>query len=249
VKLTRQRRLDSPSLGGLLATRQGAITLALLCALGATAILIFAIGKYRHSVSGATKQATVLVATSAIPKGMSADQMASQRMYKVTPVLASQVSAGAVVNAASLAGKVTAGDILPGQQLTAADFATGPVGVSGGLTSTERAVSVTVDSAHGAAGVLQAGDHVDVYASLAAPAPVVSLLVANAVVLKVPVGSSGGSGNTMLLGVSMQVSPRVMWVMDNGKVWLELRGLSATNPSPTATVLRDVLLGGQAAKP
>jgi hypothetical protein len=34
-----------------------------------------------------------------------------------------------------------------------------------------------------------------------------------------------------------------MWVVDNGKLWLELRGLSATNPDATATDLREVLLG------
>jgi Flp pilus assembly protein CpaB len=243
MKLHRQRRLDNPGLGGLLATRQGAITLAVVCALIATAILIFAIGKYRHAVSGPARQATVLVATSVIQKGTPAEQIASRHFYKVTPILVSQISRGAIVDAASLTGKIAASNILPGQQLTAADFTTGPAGVSAELTATERAISVNVDAAHGT-GVLEVGDRVDVYGSLAAPTPVVSLLVPNAVVLGAPgAPAAGSSGNTVLLGVSMQLSPRVMWVVDNGKLWLELRGLSATNPDATATDLREVLLG------
>jgi pilus assembly protein CpaB len=244
VKLTR-KRLDGPSFGGLLATRQGAATLALLCALVAAAILIFAIGKYRHTVTGATKQDTVLVATTEIQKGTAAATVAAQRLYRVTPVLASQVSPGAIINAASLVGQVTVGTILPGQQLTAADFTTGPIGIAAQLSPTERAVAVTLDPAHGT-GVLQAGDHVDVYASVTSPVPAVSLLVPDAVVLQAPAptaaGSSGQSGS-LLLGVSMDLSPRVMWVFDNGKLWLELRSLGASDPDPTVTTIRQVLLG------
>jgi Flp pilus assembly protein CpaB len=250
VKLTR-KRLDGPGLGGLLATRQGAVTLALVCGLAATGILIFAIGKYRHAVSGPAKQDTVLVATSVIQKGTAAGAIATGQLYKVTPVLDTQVSPGAITNAASLVGKITASTILTGQQLTAADFTTGPVGLTATLSPTERAISLTLDPAHGSAG-LQTGDHVDVYASVANPTPLVSLLVPDAVVLRAPSTSATGSANTsgggtVLLGVSMQLSPRVMWVFDNGKIWLELRGLNASNPDATVTSLRQLVLGNHLA--
>ncbi|HWF74420.1 MAG TPA: Flp pilus assembly protein CpaB [Solirubrobacteraceae bacterium] len=246
MKLKR-KRLDGPSFGGLMATRQGAVTLAVICALAATGILVFALGKYRHAVSGATKQATVLVATSEIQKGSSATEIAAQKLYKVTPVLAGQVSPGAIVNAASLASKVAATNILPGQQLTASEFTIGPAGITAQLSPSERAVSVSVDAAHGAAGVLQAGDHVDVYGSFSGEAGgtdnVVSLVTANAVVLKTPGGASGSSGPTVLLGVSKNISPKLMWVFDYGKVWLELRGANSSPPAPTVTGVYDVLAG------
>ena len=236
MQLTR-KRLGGPSLGGMLATRRGALALALLFALVATGILLFAIGKYKHAVVSPAKQDTVLIASSAIHQGTAGAMIASQQLYKVTPILATQVSPGAITDAASLAGKVAASNIVAGQQLTAADFT-----VAGGdnlvdaLTPTERAVDVTLDAAHGG-GVLLAGDHVDVYGSFAAgSSTVVSLLVPNAVVLRASAGS-------VLLGVSMTLSPRVMWVFDNGKLWLELRGLNATDPKPTITGDRQNILG------
>lgn len=239
--------LGRPSLGGLLATRRGAFALALLCALAAAGILLFATEKYRHVSTGPAKQDTVLVATAEIHKGASADIIASQRLYEVTPILASQVAPGAIVDAASLVGKIAATDILPGQQLKAADFAVPDGSVLSDLTPGERAVSVSMDPQHGLADVLQTGDHVDVYGSFSIPPglPVVSLLVANAVVLKAPNPASGGgsSSGTVLLGISTALSPRVMWVADNGKVWLVLRGFGAVSPTPTITGLRAVVLG------
>ncbi len=245
------KRLGRPSLGGLLATRRGALALALVCALAATGILMFAIGKYRTAVAAPPKQDTVLVATSEIQKGTAGDLVASRQLYRVTPILASQVAGGAIVDAASLAGKVAASNIFPGQQLTSADFAV-PSGssIAAQLAPTERAVSVTLDASHGT-GVVQTGDHVDVYASVSVGSTsVVSLLVPDAMVLKAPSASGGGAGGgsqggPVLLGVSMQLAPRLMWVFDNGKVWFELRGVNSSDPAPTITGVRQTLLGNQ----
>ena len=236
------KRLGGPSLGGMLATRRGALALALLCALVATGILLFAIGKYKHAVVSPAKQVTVLVASKEIHQGTAGALIGSQQLYKVTPTLATQVSPGAITNAASLAGKVAASNIYAGAQLTAADFTVAGSGsLVNALTPTERAVAVTLDPAHGT-GVLQTGDHVDVYGSFSAgSSTVVSLLVPNAVVLKA--ATAAGSTGSVLLGVSMTLSPRVMWVFDNGKIWLELRGLNATNPKPTITGARQNILG------
>jgi Flp pilus assembly protein CpaB len=257
------KRLARPSLRGLLGTRRGALTLAILCGLAATAVIVFALGKFQNSVVQTAKQDTVLVATAEIPKGASADLIASQRLYKVLPVLATQVAPGAIVDAGTLSGMVAASNILAGQQLTSADFTAAVSGVTGQLTPNERAVAVTLDPTHAVANVLKAGDHVDVYASLSsAPGvtgPVVSLLVADATILQAPASSDssggggvvpasgGGAGPTLLLGVSEQVSPKVMWVFDYGKVWLELRGSNASNPQPEITGLAQILLGNHLA--
>ena len=245
---TSRKRLARPRFRGLLATRHGALALALSCALVAVGILLFAMGQYRQTVAGNAKQSTVIVATAEIQKGASADTIATQRLYKVMPVLQSQVAPGAIVNAGSIVGKVAANTILPGQQLTDSDFTT-PSGVSAVLAPDQRAVAVTLDDAHEVANLLLAGDQVDVYGSLSGSDAVVGLLVPDAVVLKAPisavggVGSGGTSGGTVVLRVSDQLSPRVMWVMDNGKVWLELRGVNASNPAPTNTYRPQVFLG------
>jgi hypothetical protein len=162
------------------------------------------------------------------------------------------VTAGAIINAAALSGEHASGDILTGQQLTSPDFTATATpaghGVTAALTPTERGVAVTLDPAH-ETGVLQAGDHVDVYSSFAS---VVSLLVPDAVVLKAPStagasgsGGAGGAsqGGTVLLGVNMALSPRVMWAADYGKVWLEVRGVISSDANPTITRLRETVLG------
>lgn len=247
----KRKRLDAPNLSGILATRRGALALAVVCALVAAGVLIYALGQYRHAVSTGAKQDTVLVATSPIKEGTAASVIAAQRLYKVTPVLEGQVSKGAIVNAATLSGQIAATNILPGQQLTSADFTTAAVsygGVVAALAPSERAVSVTLDGQHGLGDVLQAGDHVDVYGSytVSGSGTVVTLLAADAVALKTPSTSTGSSG-TVLLGLSMQLAPRILWVADNGRVWLVLRGQNASNAGATVTGVRSILLGDHAA--
>jgi len=239
---TSRKRLSRPSFRGLLATRHGAVALAVSCALVAVGILLLAMSQYKQTVTGNTKQSTVLVATAEIQPGASASVIASQQLYKVVPVLQSQVALGAISNAGLLVGKVAASTILPGEQLTTADFIT-PTGTTAVLTPTERAVAVTLDSAHGLAGFLQAGDHVDVYDDGVGTkaGSGASLLIPDALVLK-PASIAGGS---VLLGLNMDLSPRVMYAFDNGKVWLELRGTNAVNPPPTITGGAQAALGNQ----
>jgi Flp pilus assembly protein CpaB len=180
----------------MLATRQGALVLALVCAACAAGILLFALGQYKTAQSTPqTVQATVLVATAEITKGTSGDVVASRGLYKSTPIVASQVTPGAVSDASMLAGKVASANILPGQQLTAADF-TGVTGVSGLLTPSERAIALTISESPGATDVLQPGDHVDVYAEIDANAV---LMAQNIQVIK----QSGGT----VTGANGQTSP------------------------------------------
>lgn len=224
-----------PSLRALLATRRGALTLAALCALLAVGVVLFAMSQYRHSLSSNAQQSTVLVSTAEIQKGTSANVLATKSLYKVVPVLASQVSAGAITDAGSLVGKTAASTILPGEQLTYADFTTARTTAAlSALTSpSERAISVTLDAAHSVDGTIVAGDQVDVYGD-AGNTPtnhVVGLMVPDALVLKAP--PLGTSTGTFVLGVSDTLSPRVMWMVDNGEVWLELRGVNASNPPAT----------------
>lgn len=243
--ITSRKRLARPSLRSLLATRSGALMLASICALIAVGILLFAMSQYHHTVSGRQQQATVLVSTAEIQQGTSASVLASRSLYKVVPVLASQVAPDAVTNAGALVGKVAAAPILPGEQLTAADFVT-PTGLGGVLSPTERAVAVTLDSAHSVGGLIRVGDRVDVYGSTSGD-QLVGLLVPDAVVLKPPATGTNGGADTVVLNVSSALSPKLMWMADNGKVWLELRGINAQNPPATTTGRQQLYLGNQIA--
>jgi Flp pilus assembly protein CpaB len=196
MKMT-QRRMARPSLGGLMATRQGAMMLALLCAVCAAGILVFALGKYKSGLKTVTQQATVLVATGQIPRGAEGSALAARGLYKSMPIVPSQLSPGALSDASYLQGKTAATTILPGQQLSVADF-TGVVGVTGLLTPNQRAISLAISESPGDNDVLQAGDRVDVYTYFAKPGVVV-LTDPDVLVLKSaagPASTSASAGGT-----------------------------------------------------
>lgn len=247
MKMT-QRRMARPSLGGLLATRKGAMTLALLCAVSAAGILVFALGRYRHSVQTVTQQATVLVATGNIPKGTAGSTIAARGLYKAMPVVATQLVPGAISDSSVLAGKVVATNVLPGQQLTLADF-TGVAGVPGLLAPDQRAISVAIDEAHGNTDVLTPGDRVDVYATLSAAgnkSASVLLLASNIQVIKVAgaptvVGGQTVTGGSLVLAVSSLQAPQVDLAASQGSLYLALRPSNATKTSATPTTLSSVV--------
>ena len=153
-----QKRLSRPSFGGMLASRQGALLLAFLCALAAAGLVLVALNHYRKNLVTTNQQATVLIASGQIPKGTSAQVIVARQLYKATPVLSTQVTAGALSDPALLVGKTATTDILPGQQLTSADFAGAAVlGVAAQLQPDQRAVSITIDETHGDTDVVQVG--------------------------------------------------------------------------------------------
>jgi Flp pilus assembly protein CpaB len=230
------------------------VALAVGCALAAGIILLIALSQYRQSVSAANKDVSVLVSTGSIQKGTSGDLIAAQRLYKPTPILAKNLSTGALTNAAALSGEVAVQNILPGQQLTAADFAVSTSGVVGQLEPGQRALSVALDSEHGLVGEVEPGDHVDVYGAFSggggsgtSGGTVVKLLIPNALVLKVPGSSSGvgggGQAGTVVLAVNNSQVGTLAFAAEDGKVWLALRPGGASNPSQTLTTYNSVVFG------
>lgn len=242
-----QRRMARPSLGGLMATRRGALTLALVCAVCAAGMIVFALGRYRTNLHVAPKQATVLVATGNIAKGTSGTAIAAQGLYKALPIVAAQMAPGAISDASLLAGKVLAQPILPGQQLTLADFSS-VTGVTGVLTPDQRAVSISIDETHGATAVLQGGDRVDIYVQVSVPnkGPELRLLDPNALVLK-PAGAtvvSGGrsvAGGAMILAVPVNLAPVIAFASSNGTLYMTLRPANSTQTPPSITNLQSIL--------
>lgn len=249
------KKFNIPRISGLPSSRRGAVMLAVVCAVAAGVIVLVALNHYRQSVSLANKQQTVLVATGTIQKGTSGDLIAQEQLYKPTPVLSKNVAAGAITNAAALQGEVALQQILPGQQLTAADFTVATGSLVGQLTRTQRAVSVALDPEHGLVGEVEPGDRVDVYADFGGSGnpsgaggsgSVVKLLIPNALVLKTPAASGaigGGTTGTVVLAVSdNQVGP-LAFAAENGKVWLALRPGAAASPASGLTTYNSIVFG------
>jgi pilus assembly protein CpaB len=239
-----RKRPGVPSFRGILSPRQATIAVALLSAVLATVLIMFALGRYRQDVKTGVQQQTVLVATGLIPKGTSASVIGTQQLYKPLPVLAGRVTGGALTDASVLQGKVAVSDILPGQQLLASDFEAS-TGITSQLAPGQRAVAVTLDAAHGLGGLVAAGDHVDVYGAFSYQnTPVVSLLVPNALVLRAQGGAAPSASNpSLVLAVSNAQAPQVAYAADNGKIWAVLRPPAATGRSAPAVTLNSILFG------
>ena len=246
------RRTGSPDLRGFLSTRRGAIAVALVCAIAAGAVLLIAFSRYRASVRASQQNLTVLVANRLIPKGTSGTAIATGGSFTAESFPAKQAATGAVANTAVISGEVAVRDILPGAQLTAADFAPAS-GIAASLAPNQRAISLTLDQAHGLNGLVQAGDHVDVYGGFnvepgTGPVrPVMRLLVPDVSVLQASSGGGGigGSGqtSTTVLAVDQLQAAMIAFGQEYGKIWLTLRGNGASATQPVFMDLGAELLG------
>ena len=118
----------------------------------------------RDSVRAETANTPVLVAKRLIVKGTSGTQVARRDQYQAAELPRDDVKEGAVADPAYLDGRIAVNDILPGQQLTTADFTTAPSSsVTTKLVGPQRAISVDIDNVHGSLSQLRAGDRIDIY--------------------------------------------------------------------------------------
>jgi Flp pilus assembly protein CpaB len=243
--------MSAPSLGAVLATRQGSLMLALLCAICAAGVLIFALGRYKtNTTAPVVPQASVLVASSEITKGMTGTEIAKQRLYKVEPMSQSQVAPGAISDASELSAASATADILPGQQLTTGDFSE-LASVSLVLHKGERAVEIAISGAPGAVDITNPNSRVDIYGCAAVASTAESsggcsyvLIQQNVRVLKpatataVTIGNQSVSGSTLVLIVAKSHVQQLITDADN--LYLDLRpgksgALPVTPTTPTST--------------
>ncbi len=246
------RRAPTSGVRAVLSTRRGAIAVSLLCAVVAGAVLLIAVSKYRSNVQASQRNLTVLVATRLIPKGTSGTAIATGSSFTSQNLAKKQVLSGAVADTSAIAGRVAIRDILPGEQLTADEFAPAS-GIAAELAPNQRAISLTLDQAHGLTGILHAGDHVDVYGgfdvdqSSGPVRPIVRLLVPNVKVLQTSNAGGGigggGQNGTTVLAVDQLQSATIAFAQEYGKVWLMLRGNGASTTQPVFMDLGAELLG------
>ena len=259
MKLSK-RRMSAPSLGGVLATRQGSLMLAVLCAICAAGVLVFALGRYKTNVTTQQQQqvvvpqTSVLVATGEITKGMTGTEIAKKKLYKVEPVSTSAVTLGALTDAGELSAQSAVSDILPGQQLTSTDFSE-LASVSLVLSKGERAVEIALSGAPGAVDITNANSRVDIYGAATAssdggatagttvPGSSYQLIQQNVRVLKpatstpVTIGNQSVGGSTLVLIVARSHVEQL--ISDAGSLYLVLRpgksgALPVTPTTPTA---------------
>jgi Flp pilus assembly protein CpaB len=203
----------------------------------AAVLLIAYVHSYRSSVSGENAPTSVIVAKSLIPAGTSGTIIATKQQYQATTLPQKDIKVGAISDPAYINGRVAVADIVPGQQLTTADFTVPTTeAVTTKITGKQRAISVSVDNVHGSLSQLAVNDHIDLYVGLGASGgqSVVKLFRPNVKVLAVPVE---GGGN-LILQVNTKDAAAFAYAADNTQFYFVLRpqsGAKATAPS-TASI-------------
>jgi Flp pilus assembly protein CpaB len=256
MEATHTRRLHG-RLGRFASTRRGAITIAAVAAALAGIVLLVFVTQYKHDVQGGTLERPALIANQLIPKGTSSSIVVSDGLSKATTVQQDNLQAGALASDAALSGKVATRDIYPGEQITAADFASSADPLRGQLTGDQRAIAVPIDSAHGLIGEVRDGDKVDVLAGFNSASsttgrgqPELRTLVQNVLVLKAPTASSSSTSNNstntqnLTVRVTADQAAQIAFAADNGKVWFILRPpAGAKNDRPSSVTLGALLAG------
>jgi pilus assembly protein CpaB len=228
----------------LLTTRRGTMALGIGAAVLAGIVLLAYLNQYRNNLANSSKPVSVLVASNLIEKGTPGDAIGAQKMFEQTNIPQSQLLDGAVADLAVLRGRVAVDEILPGQQLTLANFSVGTTtALSNKISRTERAIAVPVDSVHGLTSHLTAGDRVDVFAGFNTDQrPVLKVILRNALVLAAP---AGGESSQVVLRADYQRAAELAFAADNGKIWLVLRppGATATDTRPALVTVETMLFG------
>jgi len=228
----------------LFRNRSGAVIAGIIAAVLAIILLVVYLNSYRSSVNADKAPERVLVATKLIAAGTSGDVIAKKGLYAVTAVAKDQLKLNAIVDPAALADRIAVDDIFPGQQLTQDQFSTETqTGVAYQLTGRQRAIALPIDSAHGVAGVVGAGNFVDVYIGTSGgQGQLVTLLVPDVYVLVAPVG---GGGN-WVFRVPTKQAAKFAFASDNTKLWLVLRPqVGASRTPPTTATLAGLLAGAR----
>jgi len=247
--------------GGPLSTKHGSIAAACVAAVVAGLLIVFFLQQYRADVNKDGVPTPVLVAQELIERGASGDAAGAQGLFKSADVPRDQLKKGAVADPSTLRGKVAVTEILPGQQLTAADFKPAGSAIVTKLAADQRAIAVSLDSAHGLSGKLRSGDHVDVLtgfkidSDVGGGRPVLRMLMQDVLVLDTPSkekGAAVGGANAtsdVTLRVPTNAAAKIAFAADNGQIWLVLRPQNGEKlDSSTLVTYASLLVGSKPVK-
>jgi pilus assembly protein CpaB len=235
--------VESITSSKLFTTRQGTVLLGVGAALIAAIALIVYLNHYRDSVKASHAAISVLVAQKLIQKGTSGDVIrTTSGLYQASSIPKDQVENGAIVDPATLAGKVAITDISPGQQLTAADFGTGAGTIATQLPPDQRAVVIALDSPQQVGGQITPGSHVDVWVAFSGESssgvsrPIVHELYQNVYVLD-------RNGSNVTLRANTKQAGTLIYASENAKLWLVLRPTVGSTDRKPPTIGVGTLLG------
>jgi hypothetical protein len=225
--------------GGKFSSRGIAALLGVaLVALAAILLLVY-LRSYKSSVDGDATPTQVLVSKSLIPRGTSGTIIAQQTSYATNTFPRRDVKIGAISDPAYLNGRVAVTDILPGQQITTADFSLETTNlVSTKITGAQRGVSLPADALRMHNGTqIAAGDKLDLYIAVNGE---YRLFVPAVKILATPV--SGAAGGAYIVQVNTKDVPLMMVAADNTTLWGAIRPNAQAAPTAKRkATLQDLL--------
>lgn len=132
-----------------------------------TGLLVTYVRSAEDRATKGEKTVSVLVATEPIPKGTKTDAVSGK--VKAEQVPARVVAAGAIASLTSVAGQVTAVDLLPGEQIVQGRFAATAQAAQDGVAPGLMKVTVGIDALRAVGGQVRQGDLVGVLVSFDEP--------------------------------------------------------------------------------
>jgi Flp pilus assembly protein CpaB len=229
------------------------IVIALVFATLAVGITIAYSSNSKSRANAQVQNVSVLVATRDVPVGTPGTELVENGYAKLALVPRSARVPDAVSGVDDVNGLSVSQQINAGEQITSRRFASSAAhGVQAQLTGTQRAVQLSGDADQVLAGTLEAGEHVDVVASLSYPegtsTHVTRVVARNLLVLQTDSKASGkiasGGSIAVLLAMTDRESQAVFHVVKHGDWALVLRPVTdAANSTPsidsTTSVLAD----------
>jgi len=205
----------------------GVIASVVLAGLGTALLVTYVRGAERRAAKGETTL-SVLVATTAIPKGTRTEAIASK--VKAEQIPAKVVATGAVTSLTSVAGQVTAVDLLPGEQLVQGRFAATVQAAQATVAPGLLKVTVAIDALRAVGGQVREGDMVGVLVSfddpkttqlIAQKVPVTDVRTdLGASVIAKPEATAPRGMLYVTLALDGPAVEKVVFAAEHGRLWL-----------------------------
>ncbi len=234
-----KKRSKADAVKQFVSTRRGAYAVAAIAATLAGLVLLVFISRYKQDTNAGLAPAPVLTADRLIPRGTSAAEVITSKLFEPTALPAKNIRPGAVTQASQILGKVAVRDVLPGQQITVADFAALADPIRSRLAKTERAIQIPIDKIHGLLTTIRAGDRVDILAAFNATStttgsgtPTLEPLVRDIRIMR-------NAGNSVILETTDREGAKLAFAADNAKLWFLLRPPVGAKDSKPSTVSQD----------
>jgi len=229
-----------------------------LAVVGALLVVAY-VTSYRNSVTRGAGLVSVYVAAHDIPQGTDGATATGAGDFRRETVLRRNLVSGAISNPSQIANLAAAQTIFAGEQVTVKQFRSiAEQGTLAEIAGNLRAITVPGTNSQVLAGIVKAGNRVDVLANVkysvkgGQSQSVTRIILRNLLVLSAPsansgggLGGAGGSSNSITLAVSDAQAAKLFFATQNTSWSLILRPVARpTDTGDVSATLQGLVTGG-----